>query len=60
MIVRLVMGAGLFALGYFLGKEIGRAEAIRDQLRWDSEKVDRGGRSDRGKDRPSPVGLVPD
>ncbi len=33
MIARIVIGIGLFALGYFVGKEIGRAESIRDQLR---------------------------
>lgn len=33
MIARIVLGIGLFALGYFVGKEIGRAESIRDQLR---------------------------
>ena len=37
MIVRIFVGAGLFALGYFVGKEMGRAEYIRDQLRWASE-----------------------
>ena len=37
MIVRLFVGAGLFALGYFVGKEMGRAEYIRDQLRWARE-----------------------
>jgi len=33
MVVRIFIGIGLFALGYFVGKEIGRAESIRDQLR---------------------------
>ncbi|MEA3274228.1 MAG: hypothetical protein U9Q81_02815 [Pseudomonadota bacterium] len=38
MVVRLFLGAGvgagLFALGYLLGREIGRSESIRDELRW--------------------------
>lgn len=33
MIVRLFLGAGLFALGYFVGKEVGRAESVREELR---------------------------
>ena len=38
MIVRLFVGAGLFALGYMLGREVGRAESIRDQLQWATEE----------------------
>jgi hypothetical protein len=33
MIARIFIGTGLFALGFFLGKEIGRTEPIRDKLR---------------------------
>ena len=33
MMARILVGLGLFALGYLVGKEIGRAESIRDQLR---------------------------
>jgi len=33
MIARIFLGAGLFVLGYLVGKEIGRTEAVRDQLR---------------------------
>ncbi|MCU0833638.1 MAG: hypothetical protein MUC77_04255 [Chromatiaceae bacterium] len=33
MIVRLVLGVGLFALGYYLGREVGRAEPVREALR---------------------------
>lgn len=40
MIVRIFIGAGLFALGYFVGKEMGRAESIRDQLSWAAEEDD--------------------
>jgi hypothetical protein len=40
MIARLIIGTGLFALGYFVGKEMGRAESIRDQLRWAAEGED--------------------
>jgi hypothetical protein len=34
MIVRLFAGAGLFVLGYLVGREVGRSESVRDQLRW--------------------------
>jgi len=30
--VRIVLGAGLFLLGYYLGREVGRMEAIRNEL----------------------------
>jgi hypothetical protein len=33
MIIRVFIGVGLFALGYFVGKEIGRTESIRNELR---------------------------
>ena len=33
MLVRLVLGVGLFALGYYLGREVGRAEPVREELR---------------------------
>ena len=32
MLFRLIAGAGLFAFGYYLGKQIGRMEPIRDEL----------------------------
>lgn len=32
MLFRIVIGAGLFALGYYLGREEGRAKPIRDAL----------------------------
>ncbi|MCG6859938.1 MAG: hypothetical protein LJE70_01425 [Chromatiaceae bacterium] len=41
MIVRVVIGAGLFALGYFLGKEIGRTESVRDELEWAADEDNR-------------------
>lgn len=40
MVVRIFIGVGLFVLGYFVGKEIGRAESIRDQLTWAAEEDD--------------------
>lgn len=40
MIVRIFIGIGLFALGYVVGKEMGRAESIRDQLSWAAEEDD--------------------
>lgn len=33
MIVRLFLGAGLFVLGYYMGREVGRAEPVREALR---------------------------
>lgn len=33
MIYRMIVSVGLFALGYYLGREVGRTEAIREQLR---------------------------
>ena len=41
MIVRVLIGAGLFALGYFLGKEIGRTESVRDELKWAANEDNR-------------------
>lgn len=32
MLVRLIIGAGLFAAGYYLGREIGRHEPLRREL----------------------------
>ena len=32
MIFRLLFSASLFALGYYIGKEIGRTEPIREEL----------------------------
>lgn len=32
-VIRLLIGAGLFALGYYVGREIGRLESIRDEMR---------------------------
>jgi hypothetical protein len=40
MVLRILIGIGLFALGYFMGKEMGRAESIRDQLRWSMDEDD--------------------
>ena len=40
MIVRVIIGVGLFALGYLVGKEIGRTESIREQLRLAAEGDD--------------------
>ncbi|MGD8311666.1 MAG: hypothetical protein PVJ66_03650 [Gammaproteobacteria bacterium] len=40
MIFRLLVGAGLFGMGFYLGRELGRTESIRQSL-------DRSGRSTR-------------
>jgi hypothetical protein len=33
MIYRLIVNLGLFALGYYLGREVGRTEETRDRMR---------------------------
>jgi hypothetical protein len=33
MISRLFVSLGLFALGYYVGREVGRTEAVREQMR---------------------------
>ena len=33
MILRLLVGVGLLALGYYVGREVGRAEPVREELR---------------------------
>lgn len=43
MLLRLIAGAGLFALGYYLGKEVARHEPINEELaqaRRDREAVE--------------------
>lgn len=32
MIFRLLIGGGLFAMGFYLGRELGRSESIRETL----------------------------
>ncbi len=41
-VIRLLIGAGLFALGYYVGREIGRLESIRDEMRRLREERDAG------------------
>lgn len=33
MFYRLILNLGLFALGYYLGREVGRTESIRERMR---------------------------
>jgi hypothetical protein len=33
MLYRLIFNVGLFALGYYLGREVGRAESVRERMR---------------------------
>ncbi len=55
-VVRLVMGIGLFALGYYIGREIGRLESLREEMRRLRETVDRAGISNsRVSELPSAV-----
>jgi hypothetical protein len=32
MLLRLITGVGLLALGYYVGKQVGRTESIREEL----------------------------
>jgi len=32
MLLRMIVGAGLFAFGYYLGKQVGMTEPIRNDL----------------------------
>jgi hypothetical protein len=40
MIGRLLVGAGLFALGYYLGREVKRFDPLREELRNARENED--------------------
>jgi hypothetical protein len=42
-IVRLLLGVGLFSLGYYVGREIGRLESLREEMRRLRAAVDRAG-----------------
>ena len=42
-VVRLLLGVGLFALGYYVGREIGRLESLREEMRRLRGAVDRAG-----------------
>ena len=33
LVIRMLMGTGLFVLGYYLGREVTRTERIREELR---------------------------
>ena len=33
MIYRFIINLGLFALGYYLGREVGRTESVRERMR---------------------------
>jgi hypothetical protein len=39
MIVRLLTSAGLLALGYYIGREVGRTEYVREELRRARERM---------------------
>jgi len=38
MLLRLLAGAGLFAFGYYLGKQVGMTEPLREELARAREK----------------------
>ena len=46
-IIRLLLGVGLFALGYYVGREIGRLESLREEMRRLREAVNRAGIAER-------------
>ena len=33
MFYRMILSLGLFAIGYYLGREVGRTEAVRERMR---------------------------
>ena len=33
MLLRLILGAGLLAFGYYMGREVGRTEPLREELK---------------------------
>ena len=39
--LRFLAGIGLFALGYYLGREVGRLESLREEMRRLREAVNR-------------------
>ena len=41
MLLRLVVSAGLIALGYYMGREVGRLEPLREELRRNRESGER-------------------
>ena len=52
MLVRLIMGAALFAAGYYLGREVGRHEPLRREIEAGREAR----RSQEIVDKPEPDG----
>lgn len=57
MIVRILVSAGVFLLGYYLGKEIERMAPIRERLR-DHPGPRRGGLEPHPVESPSPLRLA--
>ncbi len=52
-IVRLLLGTGLLALGYYVGREVGRLESIREEMHGLRESVDHAGNSCKRVSAPS-------
>ena len=60
MIFRLLAGVGLLALGYYVGREVGRAEPIREELRKTrEEKPSEETASPRAPSATEPGGTTP-
>lgn len=49
MLARLIVGGGLFVLGYLLGKEVGRVQPVRDEL----QRAREAAADDEVSDRPA-------
>ena len=49
MVFRFLIGAGLLALGYYVGREIGRTEHVREELRRTRAQRPRSQRQEKAK-----------
>ena len=45
IVVRILLGAGLFAFGYYLGREVTRGEVISEQLKGSASRRVRGSKN---------------
>ncbi|WP_455204015.1 hypothetical protein [Kaarinaea lacus] len=58
MIFRLITSAGLLALGYFIGREVGKADSIRNEMKQarESEEIEN---ANEVKTEPVPPKVTP-
>jgi hypothetical protein len=52
MLIRLIVGAGLFAFGYYLGKQVGMTEPLRADLARAREQDDTDPEADKPENEP--------